>query len=244
LTVVEAALWAFAGAASLLIGMEVAFLLRPSRQVIGLVMAFGAGAMISAVAFELVDDALASGEGITVALGLGSGSLAFFFGDRLLDRRGGGERKRSTGRQAEGSPLAIVLGAALDGVPESFIIGLSTVAGGGVAVSFVAATFLSNLPESMAATTGLQVAGWKRARIRGLWLLVVGLSVVAGAFGYASFASASEETGAFVQSFAAGALLTMLADTMMPEAFEFGGKLVGLLTVAGFLVAVALSQLS
>jgi ZIP family zinc transporter len=242
--VLEAALWAFAGAASLLIGVEVAFLLRPSRQVIGLVMAFGAGAMISAVAFELVDDALASAEGITVALGLGAGSLAFFLGDLLIDRRGGGERKRSTGQQAEGSPLAIVLGAALDGVPESFIIGLSTVLGGGVAVSFLAATFLSNLPESMAATTGLDVAGWPRSRIRGLWLLVVVLSVVSGAVGYAAYSALSETTGAFVQAFAAGALLTMLADTMMPEAFEFGGKLVGLVTVAGFLVALSLSELS
>jgi zinc transporter, ZIP family len=242
--VLEAALWAFVGAASLLIGVGLAFLLRPSQRVIGLIMAFGAGAMISAVAFELVLDAVESGERAPVALGLGLGSLAFFFGDRLLDRRGGGQRKRSTGQQAEGSPLAIVLGAGLDGIPESFIIGLSVVAGGGVAVSFVAATFLSNLPESMAATTGLQAAGWKRSGIWGLWLLVVGLSVVAGAVGYGTFEAMSEATGAFVQAFAAGALLTMLADTMMPEAFEFGGKLVGLFTVAGFLVAVALSELT
>jgi zinc transporter, ZIP family len=242
--VIEAALWAFAGAVSLLIGMALVFLLRPSQRVIGLVMAFGAGAMISAVAFELVLDALDSAAGTTVALGLGAGSLAFFIGDVLLDRGGGSERKRSTGKQAEGSPLAIVLGAALDGVPESFTIGLSVVVGGGVAVSFVAATFLSNLPEAMAATTGLQVAGWPRSRIRGLWLLVVGLSVVSGAVGYAAYSALSEATGAFVQAFAAGALLTMLADTMMPEAFEFGGKLVGLLTVAGFLAALTLSELA
>jgi ZIP family zinc transporter len=240
----EAALWTFLGAVSLLIGVELAFLLRPSRRAIGLVMAFGAGALISAVAFELVLDALEAGSGTSLPLGLAAGSLAFFFGDRLLDRRGGGGRKRSMGQQVEGSPLAIVLGAALDGVPESLIIGMSIVLGGEVAVSFVAATFLSNLPESMAATTGLLMAGWRRSRIRGLWLAVVALSVASGAVGYAVFDSLPHATGAFVQAFAAGALLTMLADTMMPEAFEFGGKLVGLLTVAGFLVAVALSELS
>jgi zinc transporter, ZIP family len=242
--VLEAALWALLGAASLLLGVEIAFLLKPSRPVIGWVMAFGAGALISAVSFELVLDALESEDAVTVAIGLGAGAMAFFLGDRWLDRRGARDRKRSMGQQAEGSPLAIVLGAALDGVPESLIIGMSVLVGGGVAVSFVAATFMSNLPESMAATTGLQMAGWRRSRIWGLWLSVVALSVVSGAVGFAVFDSLPGATGAFVQAFAAGALLTMLADTMMPEAFEFGGKLVGLLTVAGFLVAVVLSEIS
>jgi ZIP family zinc transporter len=240
--VLEAALWALLGAASLLLGVEVAFLLKPSRPVIGWVMAFGGGALISAVSFELVLDALESEEAVTVALGLGAGALAFFLGDRWLDRRGARDRKRSMGQQAEGSPLAIVLGAALDGVPESLIIGMSVLLGGGVALSFVAATFMSNLPESMAATTGLQMAGWRRGRIRGLWLSVVALSVASGAVGFAVFDSLPGAAGAFVQAFAAGALLTMLADTMMPEAFEFGGKLVGLLTVAGFLIALVLSD--
>jgi ZIP family zinc transporter len=111
-------------------------------------------------------------------------------------------------------------------------------------VSFVAATFLSNLPEAMAATTGLRQAGWQRSRIRRLWLLVVGVSVAAGVLGYVMFDPSAGKTGAFVQAFAAGALLTMLADTMMPEAFEFGGKLVGLFTVAGFGAALVLAQLA
>jgi zinc transporter, ZIP family len=156
----------------------------------------------------------------------------------------GRDRKRSTGQQSTGSPLVIVLGAALDGVPESLIVGLSLVLGGGVSVSFVAATFLSNLPEAMAASTGLREAEWRRSKIFRLWLLVVAVSVAAGVLGYLLFETSSGKTGAFIQSFAAGALLTMLADTMMPEAFEFGGKLVGLLTVAGFGAALAMAQLS
>jgi zinc transporter, ZIP family len=238
----EAAFWAFVGAGSLLIGAELALRIRLGRRFVGLVMAFGAGAMISAVAYELVLDALESNKPLAVVFGLALGSLAFYLGNLLIERRSGAGRKRMAGGQSEGSPLAIVLGAALDGVPESLIIGLTLFLGTGVSASFVAATFISNLPEAMAATTGLQKAGWPRFRIRRLWLLVVAVSVASGAIGYAAFELLPDATGAFVQSFAAGALLTMLADTMMPEAFEFGGNLVGLLTVAGFLTALGIAE--
>jgi zinc transporter, ZIP family len=240
----EAALWAFLGAASLLIGMVLVFLLRPGQRTIGLIMAFGAGAMISAVSFELVEEALDAGAPAMVTLGLAVGAVVFYVGDRLISRRGGGDRKRSTGEQSAGSPLAIVLGAALDGVPESLIVGMSLVLGGGVSVSFVAATFLSNLPEGMAATRGLGEAGWPRPKVVRLWVLVVAVSVASGVLGYALFDAVPTGTGAFIQSFAAGALITMLADTMMPEAFEFGGKLVGLFTVAGFAAALAFAELA
>jgi ZIP family zinc transporter len=233
----EAALWSFFGASSLLIGVEVALALRPGQRVIGLVMAFGAGAMISAVAYELVLEAVEHDEYSRVVIGMALGSTAFLAGGLLIDRAGGAGRKRSTGEQAEGSPLAIVLGATLDAIPESLIIGLTVVLTGGASASFVAATFLSNLPESMAATSGLTAAGWPRSNVRLLWLGVVGISVIAGALGYVIFDFASRATGAFVEGFAAGALLTMLADTMMPEAFHFGGRLVGIFTVGGFAAA-------
>jgi ZIP family zinc transporter len=236
----EAALWSFLAACSLLVGVEFAFALKPGQRTIGLIMAFGAGAMISAIAYELVAEALESGQHERVVIGMTMGSLAFIGGNVLIERAGGGHRKRSTGKQEEGSPLAIVLGATLDAIPESIIIGLSLVLSGDVSESFVFATFLSNFPESAAATTGLDRAGWAHRDVRLLWLGVVGISVVAGALGYAVFDTVSEQEGALVQGFAAGALLTMLADTMMPEAFEFGGKLVGLVTVAGFAVALAL----
>lgn len=238
----EAALWAFLAAASLLIGVEVALAMRPGQRTIGLIMAFGAGAMISAVAFELVMEATEHASVTALAVSMGVGSAAFLAGDLLIDRAGGGGRKRSTGEQAEGSSLAIVLGATLDAVPESIIIGLGVVLTGGASASFVAATFLSNLPESMAATTGLSAAGWPAGRIRLLWLGVVGVSVFAGALGYAVFSAADDATGAYVEGFAAGALLTMLADTMMPEAFRFGGRLVGLFTVIGFACALYLTD--
>jgi ZIP family zinc transporter len=139
---VETLVAAVLATSSLLIGTELAFALRPSTRVIGLVMAFGAGALISAVAFELVLDAFDGDRPQVLVAGMAAGALTFFVGDLAIDRMGGEHRKRSTGVQVEGSPLAIVLGAALDGIPESVVLGMSVVAGGEVGVAFLAATFL------------------------------------------------------------------------------------------------------
>jgi ZIP family zinc transporter len=140
--------------------------------------------------------------------------------------------------------LAIVLGTVLDGIPESVVIGVSLLAGAGAtSVPIVVAVFLSNIAESISATTGLSQGGWKSIRILAMWggiTLISGLSALAG---YALFGSASPQTIAFVLAFAGGAILVMLADTMMPEAFARGGKLVGLVTAVGFALAFALSQL-
>ena len=137
-------------------------------------MAFGAGVLISAVAYELVGEAFDTSAGSGgVALGLFAGALTFFVGDTLIDRMGGGDRKRSGGQQAAGSALAIVLGIVLDGIPETAVIGLS-LESGGVSAAVIAAVFLSNLPEAIAATTGLVAARWPRRRILGLWVLVIG----------------------------------------------------------------------
>ena len=153
---------------------------------------------------------------------------------------GGDNRKSSGGEQADGSGPAIVLGAVLDGIPESIVLGLGLLGGTGVSLAFIAAVFLSNLPEGVAGTTGLTAAGWAPRRVIGLWLLVTAVSAVASLAGYGLFDSAPATTVAFVLAFAGGAVLTMLADTMMPEAFEHGGRSVGLVTTAGFALAFAL----
>jgi ZIP family zinc transporter len=167
----------------------------------------------------------------------------FFAGDWLIDRLGGAARKDLGGAQAGGVALAIVLGIVLDGIPESIVIGLGLVGGETVSVAVLVAVFLSNLPEAMAATTGLAVAGWATLRIYGLWVLVAVVSAFASLAGFALFDDASSDTVAFVLAFAGGAILTMLADTMMPEAFEEGGKLVGIATTLGFALAFAISTL-
>jgi ZIP family zinc transporter len=193
-------------------------------------MAFGSGVLISAVSLDLTTEALAQGGADATALGLAAGALVYFGGDRLLGRGGGDD-------EAE----AIVLGALLDGIPESAAIGVTLLAGGGISVSFVAAVFISNLPESISASTGLEKEGRAKGWIYGLWLLIAAVSALAAGLGYQLLGGASDNVLGFVNAFAAGAILCMLADTMMPKAFREGGDKVGLVTVLGFALAALLS---
>jgi ZIP family zinc transporter len=241
--VLEAAFWGFVGGFALLVGAVLGLRVGASQRIIGLVMAFGAGVLISALAFELTDEAFRRGGTDAVAVGLAAGAAAFFAGDWVVDHRGGNHRKRSGGEQEGGSAAAIVIGAMLDGIPESIAIGVSLLGGEGVGVAVVAAVFLSNVPESLSAATGLRKAGHSARWILGLWLAVALISALAAALGYQFLGGASPNVIGFIQAFAAGAILTMLADTMMPEAFEHGGSLVGLVTVVGFSAAFFLSLL-
>jgi ZIP family zinc transporter len=236
--------WGTLAASSLLIGALAALFFRISLPVIGLIMGFGAGVLISAVAFDLVEEAAAtsSGHGAVIA-GIFVGCGVFFGGDWLIDRSGGGDRKDPSGAQENGSPLAIVLGTVLDGIPESMVIGLTIYEGGAVGAAYLIAVFISNLPESISSTAGLLASGWARARILWLWIAIVVISGLASAAGYKLFQHSSPGVVAFVLAFAAGAILTMLADTMMPEAYEHSGKLVGVVTVLGFAVAFAIHTL-
>jgi ZIP family zinc transporter len=236
--------WGTLAASSLVIGAVIALLVRINIRVIGLIMAFGAGVLISAVAFDLVEEAAgkSQGDGGLVA-GLFVGCLVFFGGDALIDRFGGGQRKDPSGHQADGSPLAIVLGSVLDGIPESMVIGLTIFAGGAVGVAYLVAVFISNLPESISSTSGLVATGWKKGRILLMWIAIALISGLASLAGYSLFQHSSPNTIAFVLAFAAGAILTMLADTMMPEAFENGGKLVGIATTLGFATAYLIHTL-
>ncbi|HEU4398114.1 MAG TPA: ZIP family zinc transporter [Actinomycetota bacterium] len=234
--------WGALGAAALLIGSLIAYQLAPSRSVIAVVMALGTGLLIGSVSFELIDEALKTRTVAWVALLVLVGAAVFTVGDWLLTRRGGGERKDSAGAQAEGSPLAIVLGSVLDGIPESFVLGL-TVLQGGVSVSLLAGVALSNLPEGMSSSSGLKAAGWPRGRVVLMWSAVVVVSALSAAAGYVLLDPASGRTGALVQAFAAGALLAMLTDTMLPEAYKVEGVLTGSLVVAGFAISLSLSAI-
>ena len=236
--------WGTLAASSLVIGAIVALVTRLSLRTIGLIMAFGAGVLISAVAFDLVEEAVekSTGHGWAVG-GLFAGCLVFFFGDRIIDNLGGGDRKDASGEQEGGSPLAIVLGTVLDGIPESMVIGLTIYEGGAVGAAYLAAVFISNLPESVSSTSGLLASGWAKSRIMWMWIAIALVSGIASLAGYALFQDSSPDTIAFVLSFAAGAILTMLAQTMMPEAFEHGGKLVGVATTLGFAVAFTIHTL-
>ena len=236
--------WGTLAASSLVIGALVALRFRISLRAIGLIMAFGAGVLISAVAFDLVEEAAskAHGHGAAIA-GLFAGCAVFFGGDRLIDHFGGADRKDADGGQASGSALAIVLGSVLDGIPESMVIGLTIFQGGAVGAAYLAAVFISNLPESISSTSGLLTGGWQKSRILWMWIAIALISGLASLAGYGLFQHSPPATVAFVLAFAAGAILTMLADTMFPEAYQHGGKLVGVLTTLGFAVAFTIHLL-
>ena len=236
--------WGTLAASSLVIGALVALWFHIGLRTIGLIMGFGAGVLISAVAFDLVEEAFGkSSRHGWMAAGLFAGCLVFFGGDWLIDRAGGSDRKDADGGQKSGSALAIVLGTVLDGVPESMVIGLTIFQGGVVGASYLAAVFISNLPESISSTSGLVTSGWRKPRILWMWVGIALVSGLASLAGYGLFQGASPNVVAFVLTFAAGAILTMLADTMMPEAFEHGGNLVGIATTLGFAVAFTIHSL-
>ena len=236
--------WGTLAASSLVIGAVFALLYRVHARTVGLVMAFGAGVLISAVAFDLIEEAANKTSGNAALLtGLFAGCGVFFAGDLLIDRMGGADRKDAQGAQESGSALAIVLGTVLDGIPESMVIGLTIFEGGAVGAAYLVAVFISNLPESISSSAGLLASGWRKSRILWLWIAIALVSGLASLAGYGLFQNSSPGTVAFVLSFAAGAILTMLADTMMPEAFENGGKLVGVVTTLGFATAFLIHQL-
>jgi len=183
------------------------------RRILGLIMGFGAGVLISAVAYELILEAVeVSADRLAVAAGFASGALVFYAGDVAIDRR-------ATGSEGAGG-LALVLGAVLDGIPESVVIGISLLAGEGASVAVVVAVFLSNVPEAISATSDLLTGGWSKARVLALWGVVVAASAAAAGLGYLTLEGASGSLVAAIQAFAAGSILTMLADAMIPEALE------------------------
>jgi ZIP family zinc transporter len=238
--VLEATFWGFIAASTLLVGAGLAMARKWSTRSIGLVTGFGVGALISAVTLDLTEEAFALAGVPAVVIGLVAGALTFTAGNWLLTRNDN-DRKRSGGQQAGSSALGIVLGTILDGIPESIVIGISLLEGQSVGIAFLAAVAISNLPEAMSATSGLLKSSWTRGRIVRLWLAVVAISAVAAGLGNVVLDTAPAGVIAIVEAFAAGAVLTMLADTMAPEAYENAGAAVGLATVAGYAAAALLT---
>ena len=202
-------------------------------------MGIGAGALLSAIAYELIPESALGGPGMALAFGLGA--LAFFVGDWFVDRRGGADRKDIEGNKSGGSGAAIFIGTLLDNVPESIILGMTLAIGGVINLAFLAAVFVSNFPEGLAGTVNLETSGYSRKKVFWMWAALVGISAVCAGLGFIVVQTLPTADGKFAQAFAAGAMLTMLADAMMPEAFEHGGLTVGLFTVLGFLAAAMLS---
>jgi ZIP family zinc transporter len=235
----SAFLWGLVATSSLVIGGLLGSWWTPGRRTLGAVLAFGAGVLISAVAYELVFEAvhIAKLTGFPT-LGFFAGAFTFFFSDRLIGRMGGSQREATEETHQSNLVVPLVLAIILDGVPESVVIGLGILKGGSVSLAMLVAVFISNLPEAVAATTGMRSDGWSRSKILLLWLVIAVVCAGASAAGYGLFGDVSPAWLSFVQTFAGGAILMMLANTMIPEAYAHGGKLAGVFLVMGFAICV------
>ncbi len=236
--------WGALAASSLVIGAVLAFARKWSPRQIGSVLAFGAGALISAVSFELVEEGTLVGGLGSTAIGLGLGAITYYAADGVIARRtsGGPGKRGRAGASSSGSALA--LGAFLDGIPEQLVLGIGLAAGEGVGVGLIVAIFVSNLPEAIGSASEMKEAGAPRRKILLLWVAVAVICLIATVAGYAIADVAPDELRAGVNGFAAGALIVMLIDSMIPDARKDAGRPAGLITALGFAVAAALSSLS
>ncbi len=194
-----------------------------------------------------MDEALARGGFASTAAGFLAGAAAYTAANWALNQRGARHRKRSQDQQPSeaqdaGSGLAIAVGALLDGVPESIVLGVGLLEGAGVSLVMLAAIFLSNFPEGLASAAGMRRAGRGAAYVFAVWGGIAVASGLAAVLGLVLFQGLPAAAIAATMAVAAGAILAMLVDTMIPEAFEQAHDFAGLITVAGFLAAFGLSR--
>jgi len=246
----QAGLWGLVSGSALLIGAVAGWFAPMSRRLVAGIMAFGAGVLISALSFELMDEAWRDGGVWPVAGGFFGGAALFTICNQLLAAWGARHRKRSDpklrsshGQQNANNGAALALGALIDGIPESIVIGVSLLEGRGVGFVAVVAVFLSNLPEGLASAAGMRAEGKSAAFVFLLWSAIALVSGAAALGGYLAFDGVAPAAVAAVQAVAAGAILAMIVDTMVPEAFEGTPDYAGLIAVAGFLAAFLLSKL-
>lgn len=244
--------WGLLAGSALLIGALIGYFLNVPLRLIAAIMAFGSGVLISALSFELMLNAVERGGLVSTGIGFVLGALVYTLTNRMLSLWGAKHRKRSGMQQnddpkhaaqsSQNSGLAIALGALLDGIPESIVIGLSLLEGSSVSIVAVVAIFLSNLPEGLASASGMKNAGRSVTYIFAVWGGITVISGLAALLGYAVFSHFSPQVIAATIAIAAGAILAMLADTMIPEAFAETQDWNGLITVLGFLTAFMLSH--
>ncbi len=234
-------LWGLLATSSLMLGGSIATRFSLSKRALGIIMAFGAGTLISAISYELIFEAvkIAKGTGFP-AFGIFAGAATFFFSDLLISKIGARDRMAIGASHSSNLVVPMVLAIILDGIPESIVIGLGIFEGGKVSIAMLVAVFISNLPESIAGSTGMKAGGWGRGKIILLWLIIALICAASTVLGYSLFSSASDQWLAFIQAFAGGAILLMLANSMIPEAYEHGGKLAGVFTVIGFFLSVSM----
>lgn len=232
-------------------------------------MAFGSGVLVAALTFSLVEEAFSLSQSIPpVVIGFVLGGISYSVANRILDKKSAAtitsrsnsgnnstssssatirNRKRSHGENAGGgksaSGLSLLVGSVMDNIPENMALGISLVTGGGVNIVLVVAIFISNFPEGLASTEGMKANGRSKRYILALWFIAVIVGTISTAIGFAVLSKASPFVISVAISFAAGAILVMLAESMIPEAFEEGGSRIGLAAMSGFAIAFILGRL-
>jgi len=265
----ESLIWGFIASIPLVIGCIVALFVSLPKGVIAAIMAFGSGVLVAALTFSLVEEAFSLSQSIPpVVIGFILGGVSYSVANRILDKKSSGHgnspansntrgtrsnsspvrnRKRSHGDNAGGgksaSGLSLLVGSVMDNIPENMALGISLVTGGAVNVVLIAAIFISNFPEGLASTEGMKSNGRSKKYIIGLWSISVIIGTISTAIGFAVLSKASPFVISVAISFAAGTILVMLAESMIPEAFEEGGSKIGLATMAGFAIAFILGRL-
>ena len=237
----NALMWGMIASSSLILGGYIGTRFNISKRLLGIIMAFGAGTLISAVAYELVYESvrLAKGSGFT-AIGFFGGALTFYFLDKLIERMSGGSGGDDTDSGQSRLIIPMVLGIVLDGIPENAVIGIGMLESGVVSMAMLIAIFLSGMPEAIAGTSGMKTAGWSRQKIFMLWLTIAIVLALSTVGGYSLFGNASAFMLQVISSFAGGAILMMLTNSMIPESYEYSGKLAGIFTVLGFALSVTI----
>ncbi|MBO0679380.1 hypothetical protein JRC04_18095 [Mycolicibacterium sp. S2-37] len=228
-----ALLWGSIAASSLILGALAGVVRSWNQRLIGLVLGFGAGALVSSIAFELAEEGFRVGGALPVALGLAVGAVTFYLADRLVDRLGGAHPESS------GTPLLI--GALLDGIPEQAVLGIGIATGGAVSRALLLAIFVSNLPEAIGSASDMRSSGHPARKIVGGWVVIAALCAAATVGGFALQEVAGSSLQGGIDGFAAGALLVMLVGSMIPEATEKAREPAGLAAVLGFALAAGLS---
>lgn len=217
---------------SLLLSGLLVYWVRVPRMLVGILAGFGAGALLSAISFDLIPEAehLDNWElGLWMLIGAG----IFLGGDAIVEKRFGDE--------GAGGAMGIVVGSVVDGVPESAIFGIQVATGFPVSASFLAAVMVSNVPQAIAPSADLAEAGWSRSTTGLLWAAVVAACAIAAGLGWLTAENISGANGDRMAALAAGGLVAMLTNSLMPFAFERGGALAGVGAVVGFCLSLIAS---